>query len=348
MVPSASFFAAHPTFYRRLLACLPSWRWRVSAVLGRPLLMAPCRPTQKWSTPRQPPAQYMLAGERNCLEKGTCRKAIIDAYSGPCTRRDTFAEYVQTRSRSECVSLRQDPSGEGCAGIGNGERPRSPRSSSRAPPLTGTVSRSRGASHQGINPLCVEEAKFSPCIMPAAFSCVECFFFRTGRTGAIAPIVPQIRSLSLSARRGARRVCCAILETMPCPRCIFPRRIEDRALLAEALSHQYLPQVEVNVPQRGEEEGSRRSALANAPSVGDAACRDLLPRQAARVCWPRLLRLPRPPAASMSMTTATSRAATPSAPWIVSGASVFQKEPTAVQYPAATGACTFVHDAGGG
>ncbi len=96
--------------------------------------------------------------------------------------------------------------------------------------------------------------------MPAS----RCSSSAPGRTGAIAPISPRP-----TARIAPAEILAAFLaqfyDDKPCPRLILTSHdIEDRALLAEALSTKSGHRIEVAVPQRGEKKDLIEHALANA------------------------------------------------------------------------------------
>src|SRR6478735_6702724 len=100
-------------------------------------------------------------------------------------------------------------------------------------------------SHQGVNPRGVEEADVFALHQQGGFACVEVFFFRTGQNWGNRAYFPR--------------------ADKPCPRLILiSHEIEDRALLAEALSTKSGHRVEVVVPQRGEKRDLIEHALANA------------------------------------------------------------------------------------
>jgi len=96
------------------------------------------------------------------------------------------------------------------------------------------------------------------------FSCVEVFFFRTGQNWGNRAYFPKAdRSLSAGEVLGA--FLAQFYDDKPCPRAIFiSHEIEERALLAEALSTKSGHKVEVSVPQRGEKKDLVDHALANA------------------------------------------------------------------------------------
>src|SRR5262249_48197069 len=119
-------------------------------------------------------------------------------------------------------------------------------------------------SQQGINPRGVEEADVFAVHQQGGFSCVEVFFFRTGQNWGNRAYFPKAdRSLApgdvLSAFLGQ------FYDDKPPPRLILiSHEIEDRTLLAEALSTKSGHKVEVSLPQRGEKKDLVEHALANA------------------------------------------------------------------------------------
>ncbi|HEX3502338.1 MAG TPA: excinuclease ABC subunit UvrC [Xanthobacteraceae bacterium] len=119
-------------------------------------------------------------------------------------------------------------------------------------------------SQQGINPRGVEEADVFAVHQQGGFSCVEVFFFRTGQNWGNRAYFPKADRLLapadvLSAFLGQ------FYDDKPPPRLILiSHEIEDRALLAEALSTKSGHKVEVSVPQRGEKKDLVEHALANA------------------------------------------------------------------------------------
>jgi excinuclease ABC subunit C len=119
-------------------------------------------------------------------------------------------------------------------------------------------------SHQGINPRGVEEADVFAVHQEGGFSCVEVFFFRTGQNWGNRAYFPKAdRSLAAGEVLGA--FLAQFYDDKPCPRCIFiSHEIDERALLAEALSTKSGYKVEIAVPQRGEKRELVDHALANA------------------------------------------------------------------------------------
>jgi excinuclease ABC subunit C len=150
-------------------------------------------------------------------------------------------------------------------------------------------------SHQGINPRGVEEADVFAVHQAGGFNCVEVFFFRTGQNWGNRAYFPKAdRSLSSGEVLGA--FLAQFYDDKPCPRCIFiSHDIEERALLAEALSTKSGYKVEVSVPQRGEKKELVDHALANAR---EALARKLAESSSQRKLLDLLAEifaLPRPP-----------------------------------------------------
>src|SRR5437899_2036935 len=119
-------------------------------------------------------------------------------------------------------------------------------------------------AHQGINPRSVEEADVFAVHQEGGFTCVEIFFFRTGQNWGNRAYFPKAdRSLSPGEVLGA--FLAQFYDDKPVPRTIFvSHEIDERALLAEALSTKSGHKVEVSVPQRGEKKDLVDHALANA------------------------------------------------------------------------------------
>jgi len=110
---------------------------------------------------------------------------------------------------------------------------------------------------------------------------VQVFFFRTGQNWGNRAYFPKAdRTLAAGEVLGA--FLAQFYDDKPCPRCIFTsHEIEERALLAEALSTKSGYKVEVGVPRRGEKKDLVEHALANA--------RDALARKLAETSSQRKL-----------------------------------------------------------
>ena len=119
-------------------------------------------------------------------------------------------------------------------------------------------------ARQGINPRGVEDADVFAVHQQGGYSCVEVFFFRTGQNWGNRAYFPRAdRSLEAGEVLGAFLT--QFYDDKPPPRCIFlSHEIEDRALLAEALTVKSGHKVEVSLPQRGEKKELVDHALANA------------------------------------------------------------------------------------
>ena len=119
-------------------------------------------------------------------------------------------------------------------------------------------------SHQGVNPRGVEEADVFALHQQGGFACVEVFFFRTGQNWGNRAYFPRADK-SLAPGDILAAFLAQFYDDKPCPRLILiSHDIEDRALLAEALSTKSSHRIEVMVPQRGEKRDLIEHALANA------------------------------------------------------------------------------------
>jgi excinuclease ABC subunit C len=188
----------------------------------------------------------------------------IKRCSGPCTREIDFAEYGElVREANAFLSGKSQVVKDELAA--EMEKASAALDFERA-----AIYRDRLAalsavqSHQGINPHGVEEADVFSLHQAGGFSCVEVFFFRTGQNWGNRAYFPKAdRSLSAGEVLGA--FLAQFYDDKPSPRAIFiSHEIEERALLAEALSIKSGRKVEVGVPQRGEKKDLVDHALANA------------------------------------------------------------------------------------
>ncbi|MEA2984877.1 MAG: excinuclease subunit, partial [Alphaproteobacteria bacterium] len=119
-------------------------------------------------------------------------------------------------------------------------------------------------SQQGINPRTIEEADVFALHQSGGFNCVEVFFFRTGQNWGNRAYFPKAdRSLPASEVLGA--FLAQFYDDKPVPRLILiSHDIEDRDLLAEALSTKSGYKVEVSLPKRGEKKELVEHASTNA------------------------------------------------------------------------------------
>jgi excinuclease ABC subunit C len=119
-------------------------------------------------------------------------------------------------------------------------------------------------SQQGINPRTIEEADVFALHQGGGFNCVEVFFFRTGQNWGNRAYFPKAdRSLPASEVLGA--FLAQFYDDKPVPRLILVSHdIEDRGLLAEALSTKSGYKVEISLPKRGEKKELVAHASTNA------------------------------------------------------------------------------------
>ena len=210
-----------------------------------------------------------------------CLLYQIKRCSGPCTREIDFAEYSKLvreanaflSGKSQTVKALLAAEMEKASAALDFERAAIYRD--RLAALSAVQ------SHQDINPRGVEEADVFALHQAGGFSCVQVFFFRTGQNWGNRAYFPRAdRSLSAGEVLGA--FLAQFYDDKPCPRCIFiSHEIEERALLAEALSTKSGYKVEVSVPQRGEKKDLVDHALGNA--------RDALARKLAETSSQRKL-----------------------------------------------------------
>jgi excinuclease ABC subunit C len=193
-----------------------------------------------------------------------CLLHQIKRCAGPCTREIDFAEYTELvreanaflSGKSQAVKDELAAEMEKAAAALDFERAAIYRD--RLAALSAVQ------SHQGINPRGVEEADVFALHQDGAFSCVQVFFFRTGQNWGNRAYFPKAdRALSAGEVLGA--FIAQFYDDKPCPRCILiSHAMEERALLAEALSTRSGYKVDIVVPQRGEKRDLVDHALANA------------------------------------------------------------------------------------
>ena len=210
-----------------------------------------------------------------------CLLYQIKRCSGPCTREIDFAEYGELvreanaflSGKSQTVKALLATEMEKASTALDFERAAIYRD--RLAALSAVQ------SHQDINPRGVEEADVFAVHQAGGFNCVQVFFFRTGQNWGNRAYFPRAdRSLAAGEVLGA--FLAQFYDDKPCPRCIFvSHEIEERVLLAEAMSTKSGYKVEVSVPQRGEKKDLVDHALANA--------RDALARKLAETSSQRKL-----------------------------------------------------------
>ena len=224
-----------------------------------------------------------------------CLLYQIKRCSGPCTREIDFAEYGKlVREANAFLSGKSQAVKDELAA--EMEKASAALEFERAALYRDRLAAlSAVQSHQGINPRGVEEADVFAVHQAGGFSCVEVFFFRTGQNWGNRAYFPKA-DRSLSAGEVLSAFVAQFYDDKPCPRCILiSHEIEERALLAEALSTKSGHKVEVSVPQRGERKELVDHALANAR---EALARKLAESSSQRKLLELLAEvfaLPRPP-----------------------------------------------------
>ncbi len=119
-------------------------------------------------------------------------------------------------------------------------------------------------STQGINPRTVEEADVFAIYQEAGYSCIEVFFFRTGQNWGNRAYFPRAeRSFTSGEVLGS--FLAQFYDDKPPPKLVLlSHPIDERELLANALSIKAGFKVEVLTPQRGEKKELVAHALTNA------------------------------------------------------------------------------------
>ncbi|MEA2924325.1 MAG: excinuclease subunit, partial [Alphaproteobacteria bacterium] len=210
-----------------------------------------------------------------------CLLYQIKRCSGPCTREIDFSEYSELVREANAFLSGKSQAVKGLL-ADEMEKASTALDFERA-----AIYRDRLAalsavqSHQDINPRGVEEADVFAVHQAGGFNCVQVFFFRTGQNWGNRAYFPKAdRTLAAGEVLGA--FLAQFYDDKPCPRCIFiSHEIEERALLAEALSTKSGYKVEVGVPRRGEKKDLVDHALGNA--------RDALARKLAETSSQRKL-----------------------------------------------------------
>jgi excinuclease ABC subunit C len=193
-----------------------------------------------------------------------CLLYQIKRCSGPCTGEIDYAEYAELvreanaflsgKSRSVKEELAVEM--EKASGLLDFERAAIYRD--RLAALSAVQ------AQQGINPRGVEEADVFAVHQEGGFSCVEVFFFRTGQNWGNRAYFPRADRVV-----GPGEVLSAFLaqfyDDKQVPRVLLvSHELEERALLADALSVKSGHKVEILKPRRGEKTDLVNHALANA------------------------------------------------------------------------------------
>ena len=119
-------------------------------------------------------------------------------------------------------------------------------------------------AHQDINPRDIEEADVFAAFQDGGFFCIEVFFFRSGQNWGNRTYFPRAdRSLTPGEVLGA--FLAQFYDDKPCPRLVLlSDEIEDRELLAQALTIKSDRKVTIVAPRRGGKRDIVEHALANA------------------------------------------------------------------------------------
>jgi excinuclease ABC subunit C len=119
-------------------------------------------------------------------------------------------------------------------------------------------------AHQDINPRDIEEADVFAVFQDGGFFCIEVFFFRSGQNWGNRTYFPRAdRSLTPGEVLGA--FLAQFYDDKPCPRLVLlSDEIEDRELLAQALTIKSDRKVTIVAPRRGGKRDVVEHALANA------------------------------------------------------------------------------------
>ena len=119
-------------------------------------------------------------------------------------------------------------------------------------------------SQQGINPRTVEEADVFAIHQEGGYSCVEVFFFRTGQNWGNRAYFPRADK-SFLPEEVLGSFLAQFYDDKPPPKLVLlSHRIEEDALLADALTIKAGRKIEVSTPQRGERKDLVTHALTNA------------------------------------------------------------------------------------
>lgn len=193
-----------------------------------------------------------------------CLLYQIKRCAGPCTREIDFAGYSElVREAKEFLSGRSRAVKEQLAR--EMEQASTDLEFERAALYRDRLAAlSAVQAQQGINPRTLEEADVFAIHQEGGYSCVEVFFFRTGQNWGNRAYFPRAdRTFSASEVLGS--FLAQFYEDKPPPRLVLlSDEIEERDLLAEALTAKAGVKIEVSVPQRGEKRELVNHALANA------------------------------------------------------------------------------------
>ncbi len=193
-----------------------------------------------------------------------CLLYQIKRCSGPCTGEIDFPGYTElVREANEFLSgrsrlVKQELAGEMEKASHELEFERAALYRDRLAALSAIQ------SQQGINPRTVEDADVFAIHQEGGYSCVEVFFFRTGQNWGNRAYFPRAdKAMPPEEVLGA--FLAQFYDDKPPPKLILlSHRVEDQALLSDALCVKAGYRVEVSTPQRGEKKELVGHALTNA------------------------------------------------------------------------------------
>lgn len=224
-----------------------------------------------------------------------CLLHQIKRCAGPCTREIDFSGYTElVREATDFLSGRSRAVKEQLAA-------EMEKASADLAFETAAIYRDRLAalsaiqSQQGINPRTVDEADVFAIHQEGGYSCVEVFFFRTGQNWGNRAYFPRADK-SFDAGEVLGAFLAQFYDDKPPPKLVLlSHDIEERGLLAEALSAKAGFKVEVNVPQRGEKKDLVVHALNNAREALGRKLADTATQSRLLEGIVTTLGLPRPP-----------------------------------------------------
>ena len=193
-----------------------------------------------------------------------CLLYQIKRCSGPCTGEIDFPGYTElVREANEFLSgrsrlVKQELAGEMEKASHELEFERAALYRDRLAALSAIQ------SQHGINPRTVEEADVFAIHQEGGYSCVEVFFFRTGQNWGNRAYFPRADK-AMPPEEVLGSFLAQFYDDKPPPKLILlSHRVEDQALLSDALCVKAGYRVEVSTPQRGEKKELVGHALTNA------------------------------------------------------------------------------------
>ncbi|KAB0680681.1 excinuclease ABC subunit UvrC [Aureimonas leprariae] len=193
-----------------------------------------------------------------------CLLYQIKRCSGPCTREVSLDDYRGLVNEAE--GFLSGRSSQIKRGLSEGMQQASEELDfERAAVLRDRLSAlAHIQSHQGINPHGVEEADVFAIHAEGGQTCIQVFFFRTGQNWGNRAYFPRA-DISLEPSEVLGAFVAQFYDDKPVPQLILVSvEVEDRELLAEALSVKAARRVQIAAPARGEKRDLVSHALSNA------------------------------------------------------------------------------------